>query len=67
MKTAILVKPDGSTEVKENLTNFVNVFCEFNELKEVKCECSESISSSINVYTKFNDSGEWQLITINRK
>ena len=67
MKTAILVKPDGSTEVKENVANFINTFREFNELKEVKKEWSESISSSINVYTKFNDSGEWQLITINRK
>ena len=67
MKTAILVKPDGSTEVKENLNNFVNVFREFNELKEVKFEWRESISDSVASHTKINYYGEWQLITINRK
>lgn len=67
MKTAILVKPDGSTEVKENIANFINTFREFNDLKEVNSEWRKSISDSMDVYTKFNDSGEWQLIIIEKK
>lgn len=67
MKSNILIRPDGSVEIKENLESTQDNFPEFVNLDDLLCKrYIKKISDNVYLQTRTTKEGDYHLITINK-
>lgn len=67
MKSNVLIKADGSVEVKQNLEKIQGNFPEFFKLDTIDEGSDMSMGDGVFVHTKNTKEGSWTLITVNKK
>ena len=66
MKANILIRPDGSVEVKENTETIHGLFPEFFKLDTVDDGFDFHVSKGVYVHVHNTKEGSYQLITVNK-